>query len=150
MNEGRKDDTGKLRYDLIPPEVQMAMAAVLGVGTAKYEARDWEKGRDWSATYAALQRHLTAWWAGETYDPETGMSHLWHAQSRLGFLIAYESRGVGKDDRWTCETFAPVTLAAEAQMREAIRRIREARHPQSTQEMLRHALAANVLNDPVT
>jgi hypothetical protein len=46
-------------------------------------------------------RHLTAWWERENdgLDEETGYSHLWHAGCCLMFLIAYEIRGVGKDDR---------------------------------------------------
>jgi hypothetical protein len=53
----------------------------------------------WSRPFSALQRHLAAWWEGECVDPETGMSHLWHAGCCIIFLIAYELRGCGTDDR---------------------------------------------------
>lgn len=62
-------------------------------------ARNWERGMAWSRPFAALQRHLTAWWEGERADPETGMSHLWHAGCCIVFLISFELRGIGTDDR---------------------------------------------------
>ena len=49
--------------------------------------------------FGALMRHLWAWWAGETKDPETGISHLYHASCCLMFLAAYEARQIGTDDR---------------------------------------------------
>jgi len=53
----------------------------------------------WGRPYAALRRHMAAWWSGEDNDPETGLSHLSHAACCLAFLVAYEARGVGNDDR---------------------------------------------------
>ena len=61
--------------------------------------RNWEQGMDWSRVYGALQRHLNAWWGGEHTDPETGKSHLWHANCCMAFLTTYEIRNVGNDDR---------------------------------------------------
>lgn len=97
--EGRKDDTGKMPMELIPPEFIEATATVLGFGARKYEARNWEKGMDWGRVFGALMRHMWAWWRGEKADAETGYSHLWHASCCLAFLIAYEARGTGNDDR---------------------------------------------------
>lgn len=97
--EGRKDDGGKPRHDLIPPELNDAVARVLTFGADKYGERNWEKGMRWGRPFAALMRHLWAWWRGEARDRETGMSHLWHAACCLTFLIAYEERREGTDDR---------------------------------------------------
>lgn len=97
--EGTKDDGGKARMELIAPELMFGTAAVLTFGAEKYGDRNWEKGMAWSRVFGALQRHLWAWWRGEQYDGETGMPHLWHASCCLMFLIAYELRGTGKDDR---------------------------------------------------
>lgn len=99
MSEGRKDDAGKARHDLIPPELPHAVAQVLAFGASKYGERNWEKGMTWGRPFAALMRHLWAWWRGEPYDPETGMSHLWHAACCIAFLVAYEERREGTDDR---------------------------------------------------
>lgn len=97
--EGRKDDQAKPRMDLIAPEINDALGHVLRFGADKYEARNWEKGMAWGRPFAALMRHMWAWWRGEAKDPETGFSHLWHAACCIMFLIAYEQRGVGQDDR---------------------------------------------------
>lgn len=97
--EGRKDDQGKPRFELLPSDALRAIAVILTFGALKYEDRNWEKGMDWSRVFGALQRHLWSWWEGESLDPETGKSHLWNAGCCILFLIAYECRGVGKDDR---------------------------------------------------
>lgn len=99
MSEGRKDDGGKVPLHLIPTDSVEAIGRVLAFGAEKYAPRNWEKGMAWSRCYAACLRHLFAWWRGEAIDPETGMSHLWHAGCCIMFLIAYEQRGVGTDDR---------------------------------------------------
>ena len=101
LNElgGRKDDFGKSRYDLLPPELLDGVARVLTFGAGKYGERNWEKGMSWGRPFAALMRHMGAWWRGEAADPETGMSHLWHAGCCIAFLIAYEARRGGTDDR---------------------------------------------------
>lgn len=39
--------------------------------------------------------------AREDLDEETGLSHLWHAVCCIAFLIAFEQRGIGTDDRPT-------------------------------------------------
>jgi hypothetical protein len=63
----------------------------------------------WGRVFGALMRHLWAWWGGKgpttksfllgELDEETGHSHLWHAACCLAFLMAYEERSVGTDDR---------------------------------------------------
>ena len=99
VTEGRKDDGGKAPHHLIAPEMPDALAQVLAFGAAKYAARNWEKGMDWSRPFSALMRHMWAWWRGEKADPETGFSHLWHAACCVMFLVAYEARATGTDDR---------------------------------------------------
>ena len=96
---GVKFDADKIRYDLLPPEGVRGVADILSIGAKKYAARNWEQGMDWSRLFGAAQRHLWAWFGGEDRDPDTGRSHLWHAACNIFFLIAYEARGVGKDDR---------------------------------------------------
>jgi hypothetical protein len=54
---------------------------------------------NYSDVFGGVMRHLTSWWSREDKDPETGYSHLWHAGCGILFLITYELRGVGKDDR---------------------------------------------------
>lgn len=97
--EGVKADEDKIPYELLAPEYLEATASVLKFGANKYGARNWELGMAWSRPFGALMRHMWAWWKGEKADPETGMSHLWHAACCVMFLIAYEERKIGNDDR---------------------------------------------------
>lgn len=97
--EGRKDDSGKDQWHLLPWDAARAIVRVLMFGADKYGEYNWAKGMSWSRVYSALHRHLTAWWEGERSDPETGYSHLWHAGACAVFLIAFEIRGAGLDDR---------------------------------------------------
>ena len=96
---GEKFDTDKLRYDLLPPELLEETARVLTFGAEKYSARNWELGMAWSRPFGAMMRHMWAWWGGEDKDPETGYSHLAHAACCIAFLVAYERRGTGTDNR---------------------------------------------------
>ena len=98
---GVKFDGGKLRFDLIPPSFLWAVADILTYGANKYSARNWETGMAWSRPFAALMRHMWAWWGGEDKDPETGKSHLHHAACNLAFLIEYENTKRDFDDRAT-------------------------------------------------
>jgi hypothetical protein len=97
--EGSKFDSSKPRYDLLPPELLAAVADVLTFGANKYGERNWELGMAWGRPFAAMMRHMWAWWRGEGRDPETGLSHLAHAACCVAFLLAYERRQIGTDDR---------------------------------------------------
>lgn len=99
MAEGVKFDGDKIRLELLPPELLTAVGTILTFGAKKYADRNWENGMDWSRVYGALLRHLNAWWSGEDIDPESGKSHLWHAGCCIAFLITYEQRGIGTDNR---------------------------------------------------
>ena len=96
---GVKHDAGKLPLDLLPFDALDSVAAVLAHGAAKYEARNWELGMRWGRLFGAALRHLFAWGRGERLDPESGLPHLAHAACCVLFLLAYELRGVGQDDR---------------------------------------------------
>ena len=92
------------RFDLIPADALWALAERYGEGAKKYAVRNWEKGYDWGLSYAALQRHATAWWGGEDVDAETGQSHtvavMWHAFA----LFVFQKRKIGTDDRVNHDT----------------------------------------------
>lgn len=96
---GIKHDEEKEPFHLLAPEMLFGISRVLDFGRKKYSERNWEAGMEWSRVFSALMRHMWKWWGGERVDDETGMSHLWHAGCCLMFLIAYESRHVGIDDR---------------------------------------------------
>lgn len=97
--QGLRYNEGKLPFHLIPPEVEVALAAALLYGAQKYAPRNWEKGLSWSETYASLRRHLNAWYSGEEFDYESDLPHLYLALANIAFLLTFEERGVGTDDR---------------------------------------------------
>ena len=64
---GRKDDNGKNRLDLIPPEVILALGQVMTYGAGKYGANNWQ-GVETDRYYAALLlRRLWCFW-GVNHD----------------------------------------------------------------------------------
>ncbi len=95
----KKADGGKLRYDLYSPKALRGTVKILTFGAEKYGDRNWEAGFPWSRCYAALQRHLQAWWDGEDLDKESGESHLSHAACCLMFLQHFEHTYRDGDDR---------------------------------------------------
>lgn len=77
--KGAKD----AKYNLIPTGALEELAKLYGFGATKYEARNWERGYEFSLSYDALQRHANQWWSGQNTDIETQLSHMasvaWHA-----------------------------------------------------------------------
>lgn len=88
------------RHDLIPMKALHELAEHYGKGCEKYTEHNWRKGLAWSKSYAALQRHITAFWGGEDLDPETGSKHViasaWHCLT----LATYMDEQKAKDDRY--------------------------------------------------
>jgi hypothetical protein len=56
------------RFDLIPVFPYQKLAEHFGKGALKYAEHQWRKGYEWSKSYSAIHRHLTAFWAGYDYD----------------------------------------------------------------------------------
>lgn len=90
---GRKFDSGKLDYTLIPWDGLEEIVKVLEFGAKKYARDNWQHVEGGHHRYqAAAFRHLIAYNKGEMVDPETGLSHLAHAGCCLLFLLALEKR----------------------------------------------------------
>ena len=98
-DEGKKFDQEKIRTDLLPVDSIMQIAEIFTLGAKKYGDRNWENGMNWSRVYGALLRHMFSWWLNTGIDKETGKSHLAHAGCCIMFLLAYEKRKIGTDDR---------------------------------------------------
>ena len=92
-------DTGKLRLDLIPPEVLIELSRVYSKGAIKYDDNNWRKGMKWSRCIGSALRHFFKWTMGERYDQETGCHHLMMAAWNCGTLFVYDLQGLGEDDR---------------------------------------------------
>ena len=86
-------------FAYMPVEPQRAVARVYGYGAKKYAPRNWEQGYDWSLSYSALQRHITSFWGGEDFDPETGEPHLAHAVFHCFALMEWMRTHPELDDR---------------------------------------------------
>lgn len=103
VKEGVKHDLGKPRISLISRVFLIGIANVLTFGAKKYDADNWRLGMDWRRAIDATLRHVLAWADGEDLDPETGLSHLYHAACELMFLAEWQEFGVGRDDRYKRE-----------------------------------------------
>lgn len=87
---GVKLDTGKPRLDLVMPELICGVGEVLTFGARKYTPGGWKTVPQANERYlSACLRHLTAHMSGETNDEESGLSHLKHAATNLGFLLHF-------------------------------------------------------------
>jgi hypothetical protein len=98
--ESIKKDQNKPGMHLLPGKPLQEIAKVMDFGAKKYDPHNWRKGMDWSRMYSALQRHLTEWNDNAGNDPETGLTHLAHAGCCILFLLEYELKGIGNDDRY--------------------------------------------------
>lgn len=97
--EGIKHDTGKPPLSLISYESLIGEARALEYGAGKYGKNNYKLGMDWSRLLDAAMRHISAFAHGESNDPESSLSHLFHAKASLGMLIYYVENELGKDDR---------------------------------------------------
>ncbi len=86
--------------ELLPHGPLVEVAEVLDFGARKYSRNGWRDGMDWSRLLGAAFRHLGACNSGEDKDPETGLSHLAHLACCTLFLLEYQAKGIGEDDRY--------------------------------------------------
>lgn len=100
VGTARRDDKGKLRWDLLPMDAIRELVRVYTFGSVKYEDNNWRKGMKWTRVFASLMRHIDAFWAGEMYDEESGLHHLAHAAWNCITLMWYSWFRPGLDDRW--------------------------------------------------
>lgn len=91
---GRKDDSNKRRYSLLPTGTVNQVVDVLEAGATKYEVANWQQVPDARTRYYdASMRHIDAWWNGELTDSETNLPHLAHAICCLLFLMWLDNKG---------------------------------------------------------
>lgn len=87
------------RFDLLPWDCLQEVARLYGKGAEKYEERNWERGYPMSLSFAALQRHLVAFWQGESHDKETGCHHLASVVFHAFALMRFEKMSPTLDTR---------------------------------------------------
>lgn len=106
VEEGKKYDTGKLRWDLLDLGLVEETVKILTFGSTKYGANNWqgvENAED--RYYAAMMRHLTEYRKGNLIDEESGLSHLSHVMCNVLFLIWFEKNGSTNSSNNTSEDF---------------------------------------------
>lgn len=107
-NKGKRDSSGKPRFDLIPPEFLDALAVHYQKGAEKYDPRNWERGMNWGECYRALLSHANKFWGGETFDvdpkmPDYEAHHMIAAAWNAIALYVYWKRNIGIDNRNVAE-----------------------------------------------
>ena len=90
---GVKDDSSKLRYDLIDFKSIEQMVSVLTMGANKYGPDNWKNVED-ERYVAATMRHFFSHQLGELTDRESGQPHLAHVLCNVMFLLAKANKQV--------------------------------------------------------
>lgn len=86
--DGVKHDGGKMRCDLVPPEIIEAVGAVRTYGVQKYGKEYSYREVEPKRYRAALMRHICAWLKNPFgKDEESGLPHIWHVACNVAFLI---------------------------------------------------------------
>jgi hypothetical protein len=102
-NGGKKDDSNKVRFDLLIPEFLKGFAEVMTHGANKYEAYNYLHLERWQIE-AAHDRHFNAYRSGERNDPETDKSHLFHVACNTMMLWAKDNNFQGKIEKENLES----------------------------------------------
>lgn len=119
--DAKKNDQGKLRYDLIPPESLRELARVYTIGAHKYADDNWKNGLDRKRIEAALFRHFEAARAGETFDPEDGQRHL-ASVAWCAFALMWYDMQVENDDTHDREKASMEAVQDEHQQHVTLRK----------------------------
>ena len=98
-SQAKKFDQGKPRMSLLPWRALMEVAKVATMGAKKYGAYNWLKGMQWTRLMDAGMRHDVEWLERNDTDDESGFNHLAHSIINRLFLLEYQLKNLGEDDR---------------------------------------------------
>jgi len=89
--QGKKFDSGKPDWSLLPLKTLKPVVQVLTFGARKYSRGNWKHVPDAkNRYYAAAMRHIEDYQDGTLLDEESGHPHLAHAICCLIFLLWFE------------------------------------------------------------
>lgn len=90
----------KIKLSDTPTVGIQLMGQVHSNGAVKYGRFNWREHQVSSTVYYdAAQRHLMAWFDGETIDPESDLPHLAHVMACCNILLDAEKNGKLNDNR---------------------------------------------------
>lgn len=90
----------KVPLHLVPPAASHFMALAFADGAVKYGPFNWREHRvSASVYYAAMRRHMDAWWDGEDVSPDALVHHLGHAMACCAIVLDAMTVGKLNDDR---------------------------------------------------
>ncbi len=100
----------------IPPSALLHLGLAMEDGERKYGLFNWrEKQVSASVYFDAAQRHLLAWWDGESHAEDSGVHHLAHVMACCAILIDAAETGRLNDDRGPAGTFAALAERIRAE-----------------------------------
>lgn len=92
----------KTPLHLVPPSAKHYLAMGFADGATKYGPYNWRDNKVSASIYfAALNRHMDAWWDGEEVAEDSKIEHLAHAIACVAILIDAQTSGNLIDDRPT-------------------------------------------------
>ena len=92
--------TRKAPMSTIPGNVMAEIGVAMLEGACKYGRHNYRiAGVRASVYYDGVNRHITAWWEGEDYDPDSGLSHITKAITSLVVLRDAMIQSMWTDDR---------------------------------------------------
>lgn len=97
---GVKHDSGKPDYSLLTRPMVESLIRAMMYGEGKYGRGNFRSGFTNTRLVAAAMRHLMAYLDGEDLDPESGVSHLGHAQAAIAMLLDNVATGTSTDGRY--------------------------------------------------
>lgn len=97
-----KDDAQKNRLELLPFDTLTGVADVFAYGADKYYKDSWRSATPatYSRSFGSILRHLTRWYAGQEFDPESNLNHIDHAISQLLIMRYSMINNPEADDRY--------------------------------------------------
>lgn len=97
VTDGLKHDGGKLRLDLVPPQMIEAVGAVMTHGAIKYGEGSYRRVEP-KRYRAALMRHIVEWLKNPYgLDKDSGLPHLWHVACNVAFLLELDQEDIKND-----------------------------------------------------
>ena len=91
--KGRKDDQGKLRWDLLPLDLIEKVVDIYTHGAERYGVNTWQNLEDgYNRFKAAMLRHLAEHEKGNVIDNDSKREHLAHVAWNALAMLYYANK----------------------------------------------------------